>query len=255
MTHANAAKLASLTALAATMAFASSAAAQDSRYQSWLAVNYQGPVALGGRLQLVGDAQYRAWDDLTPQAVIVRNSLYYRLMDGMFIGLGYMWQPAWGKADFGDFVDEHRIFETFQYTYTHADTGLQLQLRTRLEERLRHPESDVEFGLRARQLVRVLMPVAVSRRLSVIAWDEIFVNLTNSGHESAGLNATGARAYTPQWEYAGFDQNRAFVGIGFQAVASLLRIELGYMNQYIHRVDKPDVVGHTTQLQLFFNWR
>ncbi|MFO0646841.1 MAG: DUF2490 domain-containing protein [Polyangiales bacterium] len=246
---------ASALAFAATASLTGTAAAQDSRYQSWLAVNYQGPVALGGRLQLVGDAQYRAWDDFTPQAIIVRNSLYYRLMDGMFIGVGYMWQPAWNKAELVDFVDEHRIFETFQYTYTHADTGMQLQLRTRLEQRLRHPQSDVEFGLRARQLVRVLMPFALSRRLSVVAWDEVFINLTNSGHESAGVNAMGAQTFTPQWEYAGLDQNRAFLGLAFQAVPSLLRVELGYMNQYVHRVDKADIVGHTTLLQLFFNWR
>jgi hypothetical protein len=249
-------------ALAAAVSIARPAAAQEHvavthQYQTWVALNYQGPLA--GRLQLAGDVQYRAWDDLTPQAIIVRNALLYRLLDGMFVGAGYMWQPVWRARGFENFADEHRLYEVFQYTYTHAASGISVQLRTRFEQRFRHPEGDLEFGLRARQMVRAMAPLTSDRRLSLVAWDEVFFNLTDSGHEDAGLSANGAQTFTPQWEFSGFDQNRAFVGLAYQFIAGTLRAELGYMNQYVRRPNNPanggDLMGHTTLLQVYLSWR
>ena len=42
----------------------------DEHFQVWTALYFQGPVH--GDLFVAGDVQYRAWDDLTPQAVVVR---------------------------------------------------------------------------------------------------------------------------------------------------------------------------------------
>lgn len=242
-------------ALATGGAAAQTAPDFTGQYQTWLAFNYQGP--LRGNLFLAGDVQYRAWDDFTPQTVIVRNALLYRPMEGMFVGGGYMWQPAWRQRGGEGFVDEHRLFQTFQYQYTHAGTGIAVQFRTRLEERFRHPSEGMEFGLRARQLVRGTFPVTGDRRLYLVAWDEVFINLTDSGHEPDGTDGTGATQYTPRWETVGFDQNRAFAGAGYQLVPNALRAELGYMNQYVHRPGNAagDLMGHTTLLQFYFAWR
>ncbi len=102
-----------------------------------------------------------------------------------------------------------------------------------------------------------MLPIALDRRLHLVAWDEVFFNLTDSGHEPNGLNAMGAAIYTPQWEYAGFDQNRAFVGVGYQFIPGTLRAEIGYMNQYVNRPNNAagDLIGHTTLLQVYTNWR
>lgn len=253
---------AGLCALAAVVCEGRAAHAQEhpaftQQYQTWLVVNHQG--SLGGRFSLVGDVQYRAWDDFSPQAVLLRNAVLYRVAEGLQVGLGYLWQPAWRTPGLTNFIDEHRIFEVLQYQYTHAGTGFSLQLRTRFEQRFRHPQDDVEFGLRARQLVRATYPLTHDRRLTVVAWDELFVNVTESGHEAVVGNGTGPTTFTPQWQFTGFDQNRAFLGLGYQIVPVVLRVELGYMNQYVRRPNNPsnggDLMAHTTLLQLFTTWR
>lgn len=250
-----AATLALGSTLLARAASAQTAPDFTGQYQTWIAFNYQGP--LRGNLFLAGDVQYRAWDNFTPQAIIVRNALLYRIMDGMFVGGGYMWQPFWRKPDGESFTDEHRLYQTFQYQYTHAGTGIAVQFRTRLEERFRYPAGPVEFGLRVRQLVRGTFPVTSNRRLFLVAWDEVFFNLTDSGHEANGVNAMGVAQYSPQWETVGFDQNRAFAGVGYQFVPNVFRAEIGYMNQYQRRPGNAagDLMGHTTLLQLYTNWR
>ena len=69
---------------------------------------------------------------------------------------------------------------------------------------------------RPRQMIRFLRPFEFEPRLSLVAWDEFFVR----------VNST-------QWGgQAGFDQNRAFLGLGWSFVPGV-RAELGYMNQYI----------------------
>jgi hypothetical protein len=246
---------------ASVMAATSTANAQEQQaftqqYQSWLAFNFQGPIA--GRLSLTGDIQYRAWDNGTPQAMTFRAALLYRVAEGLSVGIGYLWIPAWRSRDLVGFFDEHRPFQVLVYQYTHAQTGIGLQLRTRFEERLRHPADSIELGFRVRQLVRATLPLTNNRRLTLVAWDEIFFSLGDAGREPLGIDAMGRETYTPQWEFSGFDQNRVFLGVGWQFVATTLRAELGYMNQYIRRPNNPnnggDLMGHTAALTFFYNW-
>lgn len=240
--------------------FAAPAAAQHTPAtqiaQEWVVLNYQGP--LGGRFSLVGDAQYRAWDDGTPQSVILRNALTYRIAEGVTVGLGYMWTPGWRGHDATNFFDEHRVYENFQYQLTEPRTGLVVQLRSRLEQRLRYPTGRVELGLRARQMLRLALPIALRQRLTLVAWDEVFFNLTNAGAEPFDPDANGAVTRSPQWEFAGFDQNRAFLGLGYQLVPRVFRVELGYLNQYVRRPNNPnnggDLAAHTALLQMFVSW-
>lgn len=243
--------LAALSALALPL-IAREAAAQEltQQYQSWVAFNYQGPVA--GRLGVVGDVQHRMWDDFTPQQILVRQALVWWITPRLFAGVGYAWTPGWRAPGPAGFFDEHRAYQVLQYQYNHAATGFLLQLRTRFEQRFRHPEEGVEVGLRARQMVRALLPVAADRRLSVIAWDEVFLHLADSGGEPSG-----ATTRTAQWAYTGFDQNRAFVGVGYQVVPAVLRLELGYLNQFVRRPNNPagDLMSHIALLQVFTAWR
>ncbi|MDO9020738.1 MAG: DUF2490 domain-containing protein [Deltaproteobacteria bacterium] len=249
--------------LAATLLAASTlprlAAAQEQRavthqYQSWFAVNFQGRV--GGRFSLVGDAQYRAWDDFTPQTIIARTAVVFHFTDRLFAGVGYMWQPTWRARGPEGFIDEHRIYQVLQYEYAHAGSGLTVQLRTRFEQRFRHPTADVELGLRARQMVRAMLPITADRKLRLVAWDEVFLNLIDSGNAPRGLDAAGAPTRTPQWAFTGFDQNRAFLGLGYQFIPNLLRVELGYLNVYVRRPNNGgDLMSHIAQIQVFTGWR
>jgi hypothetical protein len=44
----------------------------------------------------------------------------------------------------------------------------------------------------------------------------------------------------------GFDQNRAFLGLGYDS--KRVRVEAGYMNQYVHRYTDPNQVNHVAVL-------
>ncbi|MBX7192011.1 MAG: DUF2490 domain-containing protein [Sandaracinaceae bacterium] len=238
---------------------ASGASAQTSdfshQYQTWIQFNFMGPIS--GDWFFQSDVQYRGWDNFSPQAFLVRGALLYRLMDNMYVGLGYAWQPFWRQRDLVDWYDDHRIYEQWQWEITEPSTGIKLSLRTRFEQRFRHPQEHFEFGLRARQQVRLVFPLTTDRNLMLIVWDEIFVNFTDSGHSTLGQDGMGATQYSPQWQYGGLDQNRAFLGVGYQFIPSVLRVELGYQNQWVRRPNRMDgdLMGHTGLLVTTINWR
>ena len=71
-----------------------------------------------------------------------------------------------------------------------------------------------------------------------VAYDEAFVNLN------------GAAGGPPQ----GFDQNRLFVGVGWQQDSTLF--ELGYLNNFVVRsAPRPELMRHALVLAASFNWK
>ena len=70
----------------------SSPLAFDDQYETWLGGFFGGPIA--GPLFTHSDVHYRGWDDLSPHWILVRPGLSLRLMDGMFVTLGYAWTPS-----------------------------------------------------------------------------------------------------------------------------------------------------------------
>jgi len=86
-------------------------------------------------------------------------------------------------------------------------------------------------------MVRFVAPFVDGSPLRWVAYDEAFVNFNA---------ATGG---PPQ----GFDQNRAFVGLGWAHERSLF--ELGYLSNYVVRGGgKPDLMRHAIVLAAYFNW-
>lgn len=241
MTHRPAALPAALAsgALLAALALrpaAASAQNVDHAYQSWLGVFAQGPIA--GRLFFQGDAHFRVYSDFSPFIAIVRPGIAYQLMPGMFVSAGYAWTPSWPRPGMGvgDFVDEHRAWEQWQYELPLAGGALRLQLRTRFEQRWR-PAVNGDTGLRLRQMVRVTVPLTDRWLLAV--WDELFVGLTDAG-----------------WQRAGLDQNRVFGGVGYWAVPGRFRVEAGYFNQYIaRRGAAADGSNHALMVNTYLVWR
>ena len=71
------------------------------------------------------------------------------------------------------------------------------------------------------------LTLAPGKPFQLIASDELFLNLSESDFRTE----------------PGFDQNRAFLGVGYQATPDL-RVELGYMNHYVHRYTDADQVNH-----------
>lgn len=212
--------------------------ATDDEYETWFGAFFSGPIA--GPLFTHSDLHYRAYDNFTPHWILVRPGLSLRVMDGMFVTLGYAWTPSWGGRDATRFTDEHRIWEQWMWEITDAATAIRVQMRVRFEERFR---SDVEVGMRLRLMARLAVPLTPDRNFLFVLWDETFWM----------LNDTTVTTY----QHAGFDQNRLFVGLGYQVVPGTLRFEAGYFNQWIRRPDNEfgDAVNHTAMLNTYIGWR
>jgi hypothetical protein len=169
------------------------------------------------------DTQYRYFDradGLT--TVLIRPSIGYELRPGLavFAGYGYFESEL---AD-GSTRHENRVFEQLSWSALRREWGT-LSLRTRLAER--YIEGGDDVGLWVRQMIRLDVPVGVSRDHRFVLSLEPFFNLRNTdwGAES------------------GFLQNRSFVGLNFRA-AKKLRIEAGYMNLYVRRSSAENLANH-----------
>jgi hypothetical protein len=162
---------------------------------------------------------------------MVRAAVGYSLSDRATIWAGYTWLPThqFGK----DPISQQDIWPAFRYVLP-TDIGI-VTFRTMFESNF-IKGNDVRF--RPRQMVRFMCPFEFEPRLSLIAWDEVFVRINSTEY--------GGKS--------GFDQNRAFIGAGW-TFNSNFRFELGYMNQYLD--DKTHSTGtmqHLVMGSLFINF-
>jgi hypothetical protein len=200
------------------------AQAFEAAYQTWTSMTIQALVHPD--LQIYFDANLRLYDDFHPYQVLLRPGLGARIGDGMWITLAYAWTPSWNAER--EFVDEHRIWEQWTWDPSGLPGRMRLFVRTRFEQRFR-PALSSDVALRVRQFVRLLVPYTPDSPLHLSLWDEAFVALTDSG------DATGRL-----WQRLGFDQNRLFLGVGWNA-SDGVRIEIGYLNHWIVRPGTDDV--------------
>ena len=207
----------SATAMLGLMAMGPTAVSADDVFQdagSWLQVVGEGslkavdPSLEKGRIWLEGQSRFD--DDWNHwYQGMVRTAIGYSLSDRATVWAGYTWLPTQnlGKS----YVAQQDVWPAFRYV---MPTSLgTLTFRTMFETNFLLGD-DVRY--RPRQMIKLMHPMAFEPRLSLIAWDEFFirVNSTNSGGQS------------------GFDQNRAFAGLGWTFNKNV-RTEVGYMNQYL----------------------
>lgn len=163
---------------------------------------------------------------------LVRPGVGYQLGESATLWAGYAWIHTSPEAT--PAFDEHRIWQ--QATWSNEGCGSSLSYRSRLEQRFVETGSDT--GWRFRQLFAARRPLALAPRLTLVAWDEIFMNLNDTDWGAVD----------------GFDQNRAFAGLGFKAdPRSPVRIEAGYLNQYVHRSTAADASNHLLSINLFWS--
>lgn len=159
---------------------------------------------------------------------MIRPGIGYALNDHASVWLGYAWIPTEEPFTTNPF-DEHRIWQ--QFLWTSPTSFGTFTSRSRLEERFASSGSDV--GLRYRQLFKLSYPLNFVPNFSLVVSDEVFVNLKDAN-----------------WgPISGFDQNRAFGGIGYNFTKNI-KTEVGYMNQFINRFSKPDRMDHILSLNL-----
>lgn len=235
-----------LATVLAVLSVAHRAAAQEQesiehRYQSWLALFAHGP--LHEDLWLWVDVQPRFFEPIEPAALLVRPGLSWRVLPSLFLTAGYAWTPSWRQLpeprSWGSltFTDEHRVWEQALLALSDDASGIAGQIRVRVEQRFRTSGGD-DVGLRLRVFLRGQVPLVPDRTFHLVLWDELFFPLTDA-----------------DWgQRAGFDQNRIFVGLAWQAIPTTLRLELGAMHQWIVR-DMRDTGNVIAALNAFVGWR
>lgn len=163
--------------------------------------------------------------------LILRPSVFYKLDANTSVWLGYdtiINHPS-GQSSFR----ENRLWEQFQHQFD-AVADVTLISRTRFEQRRREDFQDV--GHRLRQMFRATTPLNLHPSLSLVVFDEVFINLNQT--------EWGVRR--------GLDQNRLFLGINwkFNAVSN---VDVGYLNQFVNS-RTTDRENHVLSTTLRFNF-
>lgn len=201
--------LATLTLTAVALMSAVPAVAQTDS-QAWTAAFASGPAREGGKVLLWFDshARFREEGDQL-DTTIVRPGVGWRASPRLDLWAGYAHVTLRRPGPDGS---EHRAWQQATYPITEIAGG-RLTGRTRLEQRFREGGDDT--GWRLRQFVRWSRPIA-GPNISLVLSNETFIGLSE----------------TDWGQGEGFDQNRAFAGLGWQMTRKF-RLEGGYMNQQI----------------------
>ena len=162
-----------------------------------------------------------------------RVALGYSLSERATIWAGYTYLPTQnvGKPS----VQQQDVWPGFRYVMP-TDFGT-FTFRTLVESNFL-PRNGDTVRVRPRQMIRFMHPFEFEPRLSLITWDEVFVRVNT----------------TPVGGQSGFDQNRAFAGMGWSFNPNF-RAELGYMNQYIDDATHTNTTMHHLVVgSLFMSW-
>ncbi len=223
-------------ALLATVVLAAGHAfAAEEDFQLWATTLASGGGIAGiPELHLWAEGQARYGDDASHlNQGVVRGAVGWQVAPRAVLWAGYAWFPTrpQGRPNF----DEHRPWQQLTWRTAAPIAGFGLSTRTRLEQRILEGVDDT--GWRFRHLFKLTRPLSDNGRVYLSLWDEVFINLndTDGGAES------------------GFDQNRAFAGIGAR-LSPLLRSEIGYMNLYANRHGRTDASNHVLSITLFVDF-
>lgn len=188
------------------------------------------PSLKNGRIWLEGQTRFDGnWDHWFQG--MARTAVGYSLSDRATLWAGYTWLPTQNIGK--DYIAQQDIWPAFRYVLP-TEIGT-FTFRTMWETNFLRGD---QLRERPRQMIKFVHPFEFEPRLSLVAWDEAFyrVNSTNWGGKS------------------GFDQNRAFAGVGWSFNKNL-RAELGYMNQYVDNANhSAATMRHNAMASVFVNF-
>ncbi len=162
---------------------------------------------------------------------MARAAIGYSLSDRATIWAGYTWLPTHNVGK--NYVSQQDVWPAFRYVLP-TDFG-SFTFRTMIESNFIKGN---EVRVRPRQMVKFTHPLEFEPRLSLVTWDEFFIR-TNS---------------TQYGGKSGFDQNRAFAGLGWTFNKNI-RTEAGYLNQYLDDATHTNnTMHHMIMGSLFFNF-
>jgi hypothetical protein len=220
---------------AAGLLLAAAGFAAEEDFHTWPSVvATAGGIAGLPELNLWAEGQARFNDDTSRlNQGVLRGALGWRVAPRTVLWAGYAWFPT--RPQGGSAFDEHRPWQQLTWRAAAPLAGFGLSTRTRLEQRLVENADDTAW--RFRQLVKLTWPLAADDRVYLALWDEVFANFNDTDWGAA----------------SGFDQNRAFVGLGAR-LSPLVRTELGYMNLYVDRRGRRNASNHVLLLTLFLDF-
>lgn len=193
---------------------------------AWLSAVFTGRFDAGdpaNRWRWWLDGQYRFQDSATNvRTLLARPALGYVVRPGLSLWAGYGWFGT--EADGVGRVDENRLWQDILWRPP-IDGPSRLLLRTRFEQRWLDTGDDA--GWRFRQMLRVELPVAMDGRLALVGANEVLIAMND----------------TDWGERSGLDQNRLFLGLGYE-FGTRTFVEISYLNLYIDRPLIEDVVNH-----------
>ncbi len=219
-----------LAAALTAAAVATPARAQEEDLQQWTLLAATGRIA--GDIVVYGEVQPRLTDDVGRLGqLLIRPAIGVQVSRDVQLLAGYVYvrtEPLGRPA-----TDEHRAWQQVSWTAVRTP-GFTLSSRTRLEQRTLEGARDL--GWRLRQQIRAQGTLRPGGKLQAIGWAEPFYNLDSTDW--------GARR--------GFDQLRAFVGLGVPITAKITA-EPGYLNQLVFRRGT-DRMNHVANLSLFYRF-
>jgi hypothetical protein len=182
---------------------------------SWLQVVGEGslkvvdPSLEKGRIWLEG--QYRRDDNWNHWQGVLRAALGYSLSECATIWAGFTWVPTENVGK--PYKSTQDVWPAFRYNLP-TRFGM-VTFRTMIEGNF-IPGNGDKVRIQTRQMIRLMHPLEYNPRLNLITWDEVLIRMNT----------------TPASGQAGFNQNRAFAGLGWTFNKNF-RAEAGYLNQYL----------------------
>lgn len=188
----------------------------------WFTFSLQGPIgADSSPWRLTVESFFRSRDGVNElDSAAVRPILSYNIDKHSSVGGGYALGPMFPIT--GGTTIENRFFE--QYVWTQPLAGGSLSARTRFEQRFIEGNSGVDH--RFREYVRYTHPIHTGSKTYIAGYDELFVHMNDTTRSRSGV-----------------DQNRAFAGAG-RALNAHVRVEMGYLNQFLPGHIVPDRMNH-----------
>lgn len=205
--------------------------------QSWLNVTVTGNIdkqskALN-RFKYWLENQERIGDDSSRLSqALLRAGIGYAIKTNLSLWVGYAWIHT-GAPNTTRPFNEDRIWE--QLLWTTKMQQLMVTSRTRMEQRFLANNHKVAY--RARQLLKLALPLECLPKFSIVGSDELFWHKNNF----IGRNGQG------------FDQNRFFIGMGYK-FNDQMTTEIGYMNQYVKRFGVPDFQANILSINFYANF-
>lgn len=174
------------------------------------------------------------------QQLLLREGATYRLSPRVQLGGGYGFirTSRYGAFPVARAFNEHRFFE--QVIFKHEAGRLELEHRYRVEQRwleaftgnTRSWRYQNRFRYQLRGSVPLSAANASGQQWYLFAGDELFIH------------------FGPNYGASPFDQNRAFIGVGYK-LSRANRLEVSYLNQFlVQRSGKVEESNHTLRIQL-----